>query len=121
MEPSGSEHDHEKIERLRRAMYSRDLSEHMKERPRRKLDDIHPIVGEDWRHEEASLSQSVVAPCAAITFVRTALWWVLGLAIVFFIGAVGFFAYYFTLGAGASPASAANIDISISGAQVPTK
>src|SRR3990167_1546210 len=115
MEPSGSEHDHEKIERLRRAMYSRDLSEHMKERPRRKLDDIRPIVGEDWQHEETSLPSSVVAPRAAITFARTALWWVLGLAIVFFIGAVGFFAYYFTIGPGASPASAANIDISISG------
>ena len=115
MEPSESEHDHEKIERLRRAMYSRDLSEHMKERPRRKLDDIRPIVGEDWQHEETSLPSSVVAPRAAITFARTALWWVLGLAIVFFIGAVGFFAYYFTIGPGASPASAANIDISISG------
>ena len=115
MEPSESEHDNEKVERLRRAMYSRGLSEHIKERPRRTLDDIRPIVGEDWRHEEMPLPSSIVAPRAVITFVRTALWRVLGLAIVFFIGAVGFFAYYFTLGAGASPASTANIEISISG------
>ena len=115
MDPSESEHEDEKIERLRRAMYSRELSKNLKERPRRRLDEIRSIVGEDWKDEEAATPSSSVAPRSAITFVRTALWWVLGLAMVFFVGAIGFFAYYFTLGAGASPVSAANIDISISG------
>lgn len=114
MEPSESEHDAEKIERLRRAMYSRELSEKIKERPRRPLDDIRPVVGEEWKHEETPLPSSVVAP-RVIMVARKALWWLLGLAIVFFIGAAGFFAYYFTLGGGSSPASPANIDISISG------
>ena len=114
MEPSESEFEKEKVERLKRAMYSRETSEKLKERPRRELQDIRPIVGEEWRHEESPLAASLVAP-RAIALARRALWWMLGLAIVFFIGAAGFFTYYFTLGGGASPASAANIDISISG------
>ena len=115
MEPLESEHDKEKIERLRRAMYSREISEGLRARPRRKLDDVRPIVDEEWHHQEPELSPSIVAPRAAIAFTRKALWWVLGAAVIFFVLAIGFFIYYFSVGGGSSPASAGNIDILISG------
>ena len=114
METPESEHEKEKIERLRRAMYSRELSEKLKERPRREMDDIRPIVGEEWKHEEPTLPGSMVAP-RSIVLMRKALWWILAFAVVFFLGAASFFTYYFTLGGGSSPASAGNIDILISG------
>lgn len=114
MEPPEYDHEKERIERLRRAMYSRDLSEKLKDKPRRALEDIRPIVGEEWHHEEEKLPASIVAP-RAIAYARTALWWILGLAALFFVGATLFFVYYFTLGGGSSSASAANIDIAISG------
>src|SRR3989344_3733112 len=113
MEPS-ADHDQEKIERLRRAMYSRELSGKLKNKPRHSLEPKRPIVGEDWRRPEPELSSIIVAP-RTIGFVRASLRWTLGAAAVFFIGSLVFFGYYFTFGAGASPASAANIDISISG------
>ena len=114
MEPAESDHEKEKIERLRRAMYSRDLSEKLKERPRRPLDGIRPIVGEEWHRPEPDLPASTVAP-RTIALARHVLWWILGLALAFFVIAIGFFVYYFTVGGGASAASPANIDISISG------
>lgn len=95
-------------------MYSRVLSEKLKERPRREMDEIRPIVGEEWHEEEAKLASTTVAP-RTMQLARKALWWILGAAILFFVSAVVFFVYYFTLGGGASPASAANIDITISG------
>jgi len=114
MDEPGSEHDKERIERLRRAMYSRELSEKLKERPRRALEDIRPVVGEEWKHDESELPMTVVAP-RAIAVARSALWWILGIAAIFFVGAILFFIYYFTFGGGGSPASARNIDIVISG------
>jgi len=116
MEPEQpfSEHEKEKIERLRRAMYSREMSEKLKEKPRRQMEDVRPIVGEEWRHSEAELAASTVAP-RTITFARTALWWLLAISMLFFVAAIGFFAYYFTFGGGASTASPGNIDITISG------
>lgn len=110
----GSEHEQEKIERLRRAMYSRSLSDKLKDRPRRVLDEQRPIVGDDFVHVEEQVAGSTVAP-RAIGLARAALWWLLLGAIVFCIAAVGFFAYYFTLGAGGSAVSPGNIDISVSG------
>ena len=119
VDTSGSEHEKEKIERLRRAMYSRVLSEKLKERPRRQMEDIHPAVGEDWVRPEPVLSPTIVAP-RALPLTRKVLWWILGLAALFFLCSVGFFAYYFTLGGGASPASPANINIAVSGpSQIP--
>ncbi|MBI2610583.1 hypothetical protein HYW60_01435 [Candidatus Kaiserbacteria bacterium] len=106
--------EEEKIEHLRRAMYSRELSEKLKERPRRQLEGIRPVVGDDWRREEGTLPSSVVAP-RTIGIARKALWWLLGIAALFFISALLYFAYYFTIGGGASPASPGNIDIVISG------
>ncbi|QQG37963.1 MAG: hypothetical protein HYS26_00165 [Candidatus Kaiserbacteria bacterium] len=114
MEPPASDHEQEKIERLRRAMYSRQLSEKLKERPRRAMDEIRPIVGEDWREEERGVDQTTVAP-RTINLARRALWWVLGGAIVFFLAAAGFFGYYFLVGGGSLPAAPGNIDIIVSG------
>ncbi|MBI4094162.1 hypothetical protein HY417_04310 [Candidatus Kaiserbacteria bacterium] len=114
MEPANASHDEEKIERLKRAMYSRDLSEKLKERPRRPLEGIRPIISDDWQRQEQELSATVVAP-AGLGLARKALWWLLGIAAFFFVGALVYFAYYFTIGGGASPASPGNIDIAISG------
>ncbi len=106
--------EQEKIERLRRAMYSRSLSDKLRERPRRELSDVDPLVGEEWVEHEEGLESTRVAP-RAIGYARKALWWFLGLSITFFIVALGFFIYYFTFGAGSAAAAPANIDISISG------
>jgi hypothetical protein len=106
--------DVEKIERLRRAMYSRSLSGKLHPRDRRELEPEHEIVGEDWMHEEPVLKASLVAP-RGMSLMRNILWWILGVAVVFFVGAVGFFAYFFTYGAGSIPASPNNIDIVVSG------
>jgi hypothetical protein len=95
-------------------MYSRKLSEQLKERPRRPLEEERVTVGEEWHREEAHLSQTMVAP-RTIGLMRKVLLWSLVAAVLFFVVALGFFAYYFTFGGGASSASARNIDISISG------
>ncbi|MEY4747699.1 MAG: hypothetical protein RLZZ416_748 [Candidatus Parcubacteria bacterium] len=109
-----SEHEKEKVERLRRAMYSRSLSDKLKDKPRRELIEHEPIVGNEFvRHDEAS-PRSIVAP-RVIGFARAALWWLLGGSIVFFIIAIGFFTYYFGFGPGSIPAAPGNIDISIAG------
>jgi hypothetical protein len=112
--PREPSHEDEKIDRLRRAMYSRSLSPRLKEHERRSLGETEESVGEDWIREEPKLEPSFVAP-RNINFLRTALWWLLGIAIIFFIGAVGFFIYFFAFGGGSSGASASNIDIVVSG------
>lgn len=95
-------------------MYSRTLSDKLKERDRRELEPDRQIVGDDFVHPETSLPKSTVAP-RGIGTLRKALWWVLGIAVLFFICAAGFFAYYFAFGGGALSSSAANIDIAVSG------
>lgn len=109
-----SEHEQEKIERLRRAMYSRAVSDRLKERPRHALGEEEQGVEEDWQNPEEHLAGVRVAP-RYIGATRTILWWILILALVFFVAALGFFAYFFTLGSGASSSSSANIDISVTG------
>lgn len=106
--------DQEHIDELRQAMYSRTLSEQLKPRERRALDLTRAPIGEDWKHEEDSLDPTMVAP-RQIGWFRAALWWILGVSLVFFLGAAGFFVYYFTLGGGSLPASPDNVDIVISG------
>jgi hypothetical protein len=113
-QPPASEHEQEKIERLRRAMYSRAVSGKLGERERRELDFDEPMVGEDFIPEERHLSSSNVAP-RFIGLARKGLWWLLGLSIVFFIAAAGFFSYYFLFGGGSLSASANNIDIVVNG------
>ncbi len=95
-------------------MYSRTLSEQLKERERRELEPTREIVGDTFRHEEGSLPQSIVAP-RGMGLARKALSAVLILAILFFIGAIGFFIYYFGFGGGTLSSSAQNIDIAVAG------
>ncbi len=111
---SPSDHEKDRVERLRRAMYSRSLSPNIKDKPRRILQPGESPVGEEWQRKETPVAGSRLAP-RGIGLVRFVLKWLIGAAIAFFIGAVGFFAYYFFLGGGASPASPGNIDISVSG------
>ncbi len=106
--------EQEKIERLRRAMYSRSLEGKLKEKPRREFGGSQPIVGEDWVEHEDPLEGTRVAP-RVIGYTRKALWWFLALSVAFFVVALGFFAYYFTFGGGSSSAAPGNIDIVISG------
>ena len=109
-----SDHEKEKIERLRRAMYSRSLSGMLHERPRREMHESERIVGDDWSEPETGVQSTIVAS-RFIGTTRKLLWWFLGFSVLFFILAVGFFAYYFTLGGGSFAASPSNVDIVISG------
>ena len=95
-------------------MYSRELSPRLKEHDRRVLDPERVDVGDDWIREEPKLDSSITAP-RGMSVMRSALWWFLGLAIIFFIGAVAFFIYFFTFGSGGSGASNSNIDIVVTG------
>ena len=114
MPPEGSEHEKEKIERLRRAMYSRSLSDKLKDRPRRELGTSGMTVADDFSEPQEQVACIVVAP-RAIGLARKVLWWLLGIAVLFFIGAIAFFGYYFLIGGGSIAASPSNIDISVSG------
>lgn len=111
---TGSDHEKEKIERLRRVMYSRSLSDNLKPRERREMHEEDSPVGDDWARPEPTLSGISVAP-RTIGVARVAMRWLLYAALAFCIGAVGFFAYYFVVGPGSSPVSPGNIDIAVSG------
>lgn len=104
----------EKIRRLRDAMYSRKLEPLIKEKPRRELELGRPPVGEEWVRKEPTLDSSSIAPQRIRVF-RVLIRWAIYAALAFFVGAAGFFAYYFFLGGGSTPASPGNIDISVSG------
>ncbi|MDO8514617.1 MAG: hypothetical protein Q7S50_03680 [bacterium] len=112
MEPS--EHEKDKVERLRRAMYSRSLSGKIHDRERRPLEQQNPIVGNEFVAPEERIAGVVVAP-RAIGLARKGLWWLLGGAVVFFVGATVFFGYYFLFGGGSLVAPPSNIGISVSG------
>lgn len=115
-----NEEDKGKIDRLRQAMYSRDLADKLHERDRRELRPDMPLVPTDFQTEESKLSKTVVAP-RTIGVVRNILWIILGIATVFFLGAAGFFGYYFTFGGGSLSTSPQNVDIVVSGPpQVPS-
>lgn len=112
--PERPDHDNERIEQLRRAMYSRRLSQSIKERPRRELERDPEIVPDDWHKREDPIAGVRVAP-RFIGVTRSVLWWLLVLSIAFFALAAGVFGYYFTLGGGSLPANPENIDITVSG------
>jgi hypothetical protein len=95
-------------------MYSRELSPRLQEHERRTLNAREEVIGDDWKRDEPKLEPVTSAP-RTINVIRRALWWLLALAVIFFIGAVAFFIYFFTFGAGSSGASASNIDIVITG------
>src|SRR3989344_6058254 len=109
-----AEHEKEKIERLRRAMYSRSLSPKIHDRERRPLGQEQSSVRNEFVRPQEDASGLVVAP-RTIGVARKALWWLLGAAIIFFVGAIAFFSYYFLIGGGSFAASPSNIAISISG------
>lgn len=108
-------HEYEKIEQLRRAMYSRSLSPKFQGRARRALEPNKPQIGEDWKREEPEVSSTLIAPESGGAG-RSVPKWLIIAAIAFCVGAASFFAYYFTMGGGASLASSpGNIGIFISG------
>lgn len=113
-EPSREQDEQERIKRLREAMYSRKLEPLIKEKPRRELEVSPPSVGEEFVRKEPLLQRQTIAP-RSIRFTRMLIRWGIMAAIAFFLGAVGFFGYYFLLGGGATPVSPGNIDISVSG------
>ncbi len=114
MPPADNPEEHERIDRLRQAMYSRTLSEQLKERERRSLEPSQRIVGDDFVHSGDALPKSIVAP-RGLGILRKALWWLLGFAILFFVCAIGFFGYYFVFGGCTLSSSPRNIDIAVSG------
>src|SRR3989344_739328 len=109
-----SSSDDEKIDRLRRAMYSRSLSPKLTPRPRRDMEEGPAVVGEDWRREEPKMPIVMTAP-RSLRSGKHALMWLLIVSVVFFVGAAGFLAYYFTIGGGSVAVAPGNISISISG------
>jgi hypothetical protein len=110
----GADFEREKIERLRRAMYSRQLSDKMGERPRHALEPENEALPQDWYESDPGTPGSMVAP-RYIGATRKVLMWTLVASVVFFIAALGFFAFYFVLGGGSGGASPSNIDIAVSG------
>lgn len=114
MPPGVPSHEDERIQRLRRAMYSRSLSDKLKEKDRRVLSPERELVGNDWVRPEPKLSNVIVAPFG-IGITRTLITWFVIASLAFLVGALGFFAYYFLLGGGSVPASPGNIDIAVSG------
>ncbi|MDO8481839.1 MAG: hypothetical protein Q7S75_02015 [bacterium] len=113
MDPS--EHEKEKIERLRRAMYSRSLSEKIKDRPRRILVGDKTAPPEDWQKQEQEPQHDTVITPMSTKPTKGVLRWFLFAAIAFLVGIAGFFAYYFTIGGGALSIASGNIGISVSG------
>ncbi len=115
MEPEREEvSQSERIQRLRQAMYSRSLSKNIKTKPRRDLRTLEYGVSDDFVHEEDPLAGSAVAP-RTIGVARTAVKWLLGASIVFFVVTVCAFIYYFIFGAGSVTAAPGNIDIAVRG------
>jgi len=110
--------DEEKIERLRRAMYSRKFGGMLGPRERRTLEQAREQVPADWEHpqmkeapERLPLEAMMIsAPSKA----RAIVGWVLVAAGLFFVAALGFFVYYLFFGGG-SAISSRNIDIAVSG------
>src|SRR3989338_5285759 len=106
--------DEEKMNRLRRAMYSRSLAPKLKEHQRRALEDDRTDVSEDWKRQYQELQGATVAPRIFLRLRSVVRW--LGIALVIFlIGVAGFLTYYFTIGGGATTAASGKTGISISG------
>jgi hypothetical protein len=94
-------------------MYSRKLEPLIKEKPRRELE-APTEMGEEFIREEPLLQRQTIAP-KSIRFTRVLIRWGIMASVAFFVGAIGFFAYYFLIGGGSTPVSPGNIDISVSG------
>ncbi|KKW24684.1 MAG: hypothetical protein UY67_C0004G0002 [Candidatus Kaiserbacteria bacterium GW2011_GWA2_52_12] len=114
MDPQPPHHEDERIERLRRAMYSRSIADTLRNRERRELTEEKPLVNDDWKRPEQEVKKEIVAP-RSMNFLRNIFWWILAGSGLFFLGAVFFFIYYFTFGIGSIPTSPNNIDIAVAG------
>lgn len=112
MPDESNDFEKQKIERLRRAIYSRSISGDIRERPRHAMSEREETLDEEWKDQETVVAGVHVAP-RLIGATRRLLWWSLLASVCFFIAAVGIFGYYFTFGAGSNPANPANIDIVI--------
>ena len=108
--------EEERIDRLRRAMYSRTYAEKMGPRPRHEFETESPKISEDWKHEEIKRPEAPVPGLIRPQKNRSypLLRWLLAVSIAFFLGAIGFFIYYLYFG-GAAAVSSHNIDIGITG------
>ncbi|HWP61727.1 MAG TPA: hypothetical protein VN495_03920 [Candidatus Paceibacterota bacterium] len=125
MPPQG---DNDKIDRLRRAIYSRKYADQLGERERRALEAGHTDVPEDWQHEEVKkeapqtklpLEEMAMQYVPAPSRTGGILKWILLAAALFFVAALAFFIYYLYFGGGAG-LSQHNIDISVTGpSQIP--
>src|SRR3989338_7444003 len=93
--------DEEKMNRLRRAMYSRSLAPKLKEHQRRALEDDRTDVSEDWKRQYQELQGATVAPRIFLRLRSVVRWLVIAL-VIFLIGVAGFLTYYFTIGGGAT-------------------
>lgn len=112
-----SDHEKEKIERLRRAMYSRELSQRIGERPRHELEDESATVREDWTSEEPKeihVGGASISPRVA-DITRKALKGLLIAAVAFCVATLGFFIYTFTLGGNSLFSASNNIEIIVNG------
>src|SRR3989344_4903629 len=107
-------HEDERIGRLRQAMYSRSLADKLRERERRELTESARVVNDDWKKPEVKTESKIIAP-HSMTYLRNIFWWALTGSGLFFLGAVFFFIYFFTFGAGSISTSPNNIDIAVAG------
>ncbi len=110
-------HEQEKIERLRRAMYSRSWNSEYDNQPRHALEQEHSRVGEDWKREPRAvpISEKVGVSPEAMRGVRSFFRVLFLLAGIFFIGAIGFFVYNFTISPSAVSPTVSKVDIAVLG------
>ncbi len=104
----------ERLKRLRQAMYSRSLSQGLMMRQRREMNPIDYHVPDSWEPKEVPTPGMAIAS-RVISIAHRAMWWMLALAVCFFIASAGIFFYYFTIGSGGTLAAPGNIEISIRG------
>lgn len=107
--------DKGKVGRLKSAMYSRQVPPNFGAQKRRTLSPQESSLPRDWgtKKEDAGAPKSMVAS-AAIRYTRTALWWILGAAVIFFVVSMGIFGWYVFGGFGTGVRSE-NIEISVNG------
>ncbi len=113
-----SDHEQGKIERLRRAMYSRMWEHSSDTEARHALEPESPVIGERWERQSISKTQPNVSPRVSPEMMKRIQIMVRSVAILaglFFVGALAFFAYYFSFGSGFASSTSNNIDISILG------
>lgn len=105
----------DKINRLRGAMYSRQVPPSFGMERRHVLPQQRSALPQDWnKPEDAVTTPGLRIANQAIRYTRTALWWMLGVALLFFLVSAGIFAWY-VFGGFATGVKNENIDIQING------